>query len=132
MNFTTAVRTKIVATITMTFMVLCITGCIVLTAMRGEPDTKLVTAIQLHGGKIVYYREIGNKNTQVKAISTPASALEKIDPMTFQVFPHLRVLHLTDIPAGAAGETYETACCVNGKDELTKLVAEYRKAGLLR
>jgi hypothetical protein len=105
MNFTTEIRIKIVATITMTFMVLCITGCIVLTAMRGEPDTKLVTAIQMHGGKIVYYREIGNKNTQVKAISIPASALEKIDPMTFQVFPGLRVLHLTDMPAGAAGET---------------------------
>ena len=132
MHFTTAVRIKTVATITIIFMAFCVTGCVVLTAMRGEPDTKLVMAIQQHGGKIEYYRGFGNKNTQVKAISIPASALEKIDPITFQVFPRLRVLHLTDIPAGTAGETYETACCVNGKDELTKLVVEYRKAGLLR
>jgi hypothetical protein len=100
--------------------------------MRREPNTTLVRAIELHGGKFEYHRGIGVQNEHVKAISLPAAALQKIDPVTFHVFPRLQILHLTDIPTGAAGETYETACCVNGKEELTKLAAEYRKAGLMR
>ena len=113
-------------------MAFCVIGCVLQKTMRGEPESKLVMAIQQHGGKIEYYPGIGNKNTRVKAISIPASTLEKIDPISFQVFPRLSVLHLTDIPAGNSGTTYETACLVNGKDELTKLVEGYRKAGLLR
>ncbi len=126
------VRARIATINALAIMALCITGCVVFSGMRSEPGTELVSAIQLHGGRIEYHDGIGSMNSRVKAISIPAPALETIDPLSFEIFPRLRVLHLTGIPAGTEGERYETACCVNGREELIKLVAEYRKAGLVR
>lgn len=127
----TTMRTKHSTVITAVLMAFGISGCIALSGRQGNTNTTLVRAIELHGGKIEYHHGIGSEDSRVKAISLPAASLKKIDPMAFHVFSRLCVLHITDIPAGTSGETYETACCVNGEAELTKLVAEYRKAGLM-
>ena len=114
------------------YVTFCLAGCVSLSDMRREPNATLVETIAQHGGRIEYHPELGSNSRQVKASSLPASALKDIDPVAFHVFRDLRVLHVTEIPSGASGNTYETACCVNGKAELLKLTEEYRKAGLMR
>lgn len=113
-------------------VVFCLASCVSSSVMRREPNATLVETIEQHGGRIEYHRGLGSQSGQVKAISLPATALREIDPVALHVFPGLRVLHLREIPCGASGDTYETACCVNGKAELAKLAGEYRKAGLMR
>ena len=132
MKLPTPVRANLAPVLTGIVAAICITGCVAFQRIRREPNATLLSAIKLHGGQIEYHRGFGFQSAHVKAISLPAAALKEIDPVAFHVFPRLRVLHLTQIPAGNSGETYETACCVNGKQELTALVTEYRKAGLMR
>ena len=132
MNRTKSVMANRGYIVALTYVAICLGGCVLLTDIRREPNGTLVEAIAQHGGRIEYHRGVGSKSGQVKAISLPASALQDIDPVAFHVFQDLRVLHLTEIPRGASGKTYETACCVNGKAELSKLTEEYRKAGLMR
>lgn len=56
-----------------------------------------------------------NNREEVLAISLPASALQNVAPVAFHGFEHLRVFHVTEMPTGTPGKTYETACCVNGE-----------------
>ncbi|WP_146602050.1 hypothetical protein [Novipirellula aureliae] len=132
MNPTVSVMTNRGVIVVVSCIAFCLAGCVSLRNAQREPNATLVETIARHGGKIEYHRGLGPKSGHVKAISLPASALQNVDPVTFDVFQYLRVLHLKEIPSGASGNTYETACCVNGKAELLKLTEEYRKAGLMR